>query len=74
MSYYKSFDEYSSQSAFTSNLKFLSMCSGVYNKKFENKDQDKEDNKEDATPAPSDSTTTPPAATDKKTKCTMCTP
>ena len=74
MSYYKSFDEYSSQSAFTSNVKFLSMCSSIYNKKFENKDQDKEDNKENATLTQSDSTTTPPAATDKQTKCAVCAP
>ena len=32
------------------------------------------DNKENATLTQSDSTTTPPAATDKQTKCAVCAP
>ena len=55
MSYYKTFGNYSCQTAFTSNTKFLGMCNSIYNKKVDNTD---ESNEEDVTPVP-DTTATP---------------
>lgn len=47
MSYYRFFDNYSVQTAFTSNTKFFNIANNIYNKKDEIKDESKEDNKED---------------------------
>lgn len=43
MSYYKFFNNYESQSVFTSNTKFIDINSNIYNKKVEKIDQDVED-------------------------------
>ena len=72
MSYYKFFYNYSSQSAFTSNTKFIDINSKIYNKKVEKIDQDVEDESDNNIEEESEKTTDIPKIDNKKMNSCNC--